>query len=74
MKNSDIDLPVVLAFLFPYKRFAHGSIEDFLLTVDVVEALTGVDFFKGLNDQTEKLLEDQDTWEVWKRRFVSNND
>jgi hypothetical protein len=38
--------------------------------VDIIEALTGVDFFNELGDQTENWLEDQDTWEVWKRGFA----
>jgi endonuclease G len=73
MENPDIGVPIVLAFLFPHQRSAHGSIDNFLVTVDVIEALTGVDFFNELEDQTEKWLEDQDTWEVWKRRFASND-
>lgn len=70
LENPDTGVPVVLAFLFPHQRSAHGDIEDFLVTVDIIEALTGVDFFNELGDQTENWLEDQDTWEVWKRGFA----
>jgi DNA/RNA endonuclease G (NUC1) len=70
-ENPDASVPTVLAFLFPHQRVAHGSIEDFLVTVDVVEALAGVDFFGTLEDSTETLLEDQDTWDVWRRHFGS---
>jgi endonuclease G len=70
LENRDTGVPVVLAFLFPHQRSAHGDIEDFLVTVDIIEALTGVDFFNELGDQTENWLEDQDTWEVWKRGFA----
>jgi len=38
----------------------------------VIEALTGEDFFITLGGQTEKWLEDQDTWEIWQRQFGSN--
>jgi endonuclease G len=71
MENNDTGAPTVLAFLFPHQRSAHGSIEDFLTTIDVIEALAGLDFFSMLDDQTENWLEDQDTWEVWKRLFAS---
>jgi len=67
MENTDTAVPIVLAFLFPHQRSAHGTIEDFLVTIDVIETLAGVDFFSVLDDQTENWLEDQDTWEVWKR-------
>lgn len=61
------DLPVVLAFLFPHQREAHGQIEDYLVTVDVIEALTGLDFFNELSDPVEAVLEDTDTIVNWKR-------
>ena len=59
------ELPKVLAFLFPHQRVAHGDIEDFLVTVDVVEAMSGLDFFSALDDDREEWLEDQDTWQFW---------
>ena len=59
------DLPKVLAFLFPHQRQAHGELPDFLVTIDVVEALTGLDFFPDLNDQVEATLEDTDTIANW---------
>ena len=36
---------------------------------DILEALSGVDFFNELDDATENKLEDQDTWEIWEREF-----
>lgn len=59
------DLPFVLAFLFPHQRQAHGEIEDYLVTVDVIEALTGLDFFNELSDPVEAKLEDTDTVVNW---------
>ena len=59
------DLPLVLAFLFPHQRQAHGEIEDYLVTVDVIEALTGLDFFNELSDPVEAELEDTDTVVNW---------
>lgn len=54
-----------LAFLFPHQRKAHGEIQDFLTSIDVIEAMTGLDFYKDL-----EVDEDQDTWEVWKDWFL----
>jgi endonuclease G, mitochondrial len=56
---------VVLAFLLPHHRKAHGDVQDFLVSVDVIEALTGLDFFHELDDKREHALEDVDTWENW---------
>lgn len=69
MDCPDTGVPYVLAFLFPHQRSAHGDIQDFLVSVDVIEALSGLNFFNALDAQTEKFLEDQDTWEVWKRLY-----
>lgn len=59
------DLPRVLAFLLPHHRERHGEIQDYLMTVDIIEALTGLDFLSGLEDDIEAGLEDQDTATVW---------
>lgn len=67
MKKPGSSVPYVLAFLFPHQRSEHGRIEDFLVTVDVIEALTGENFFTSFSEQKQKTLEDLDTWEVWKR-------
>jgi len=55
----------VLAFLLPHHREAHGDIEDFLVSVDIIEALTGLDFFSEMKDEIEKPLEAEDTWLNW---------
>ncbi len=57
--------PVALAFLFPHQRKRHGAIENFLVSVDVVEQLTGLDFFHELDDAVEAELEATDTFENW---------
>ena len=63
--DPDVETPVVLAFLFAHQRVRHGEIEDFLVSVDVIEALTGLDFFVGLDEDVEWMLEDRDTFENW---------
>jgi hypothetical protein len=37
-------------------------LRDFRVTVDVAEAMSGMDFLNRMEDQTENWLEDQDTW------------
>ncbi len=58
-------IPEVLAFLFPHHRKAHGELEDYLVSVDIIESLTGLDFFKELDDDIESGIEDRDTFENW---------
>jgi len=67
MKNTDSDIPDVLAFLFPHQRVVHGEISDFLVSVNVIEAVSGEDFFRALGQLKETKLEDIDKWEVWQR-------
>jgi len=62
-------LPIVLAYLFPHQRIRHGTLDSFLVSVDVIEALTGLDFFSDLDDPSEKWLEDQDTWNFAQEYF-----
>lgn len=63
--DPDVDAPHILAFLFPHHRLRHGGIEDYLVSVDVIEALTGLDFFTELADELEAVLEDADTFGNW---------
>ncbi|MDR4492870.1 MAG: DNA/RNA non-specific endonuclease [Nitrospirales bacterium] len=59
------DAPRVLAFLFPHQRGSHGDITDFLVTLDVIEAMTGLDFFRELPGAVEARIEDTDTCVFW---------
>ncbi len=54
--------PKVLAFLFPHQIKKHGKIQDFLVSVNIIEAMTGLDFFLDLNDEE---MERKSTWENW---------
>lgn len=53
--------PLVLTFLFPHQRVPHGSVEDFIVTVNVVEAISGFDFFTDLAEEIEQRIESNDT-------------
>ena len=65
IRNDEQDNPLVLAFLLPHHKVAHGEIEDYLVSVDIIEALTGLDFFRELDDDLESSLEATDTWVNW---------
>ncbi len=62
-RDRDEVPPIVLAYLFPHQRVRHGELNAFLVSVDVLEALTGLDFLSDLDDLTEASIEDRDTWE-----------
>lgn len=55
--------PKILAFLFPHQIKKHGNIQDYLVSIDLIEAMTGLDFFPELNDEK---MERVSTWENWK--------
>lgn len=63
--KAEGDKPIILAFLFPHDADAAGEIEDHLVTVDTIEASTGFDFFCGLPDDIEEVVESEGTWENW---------
>ncbi len=64
LEQDGLDYPWVLAFLLPHHRSARGEIADYLVSVDIIEALSGQDFFSDLDDETGDWLEDLDTWEI----------
>jgi endonuclease G len=65
IRNDEEGNPVVLAFLFPHHKVPHGDIESFLVSVDIIESLTGLDFFRELDDSVEDSLEATDTYVNW---------
>ena len=62
--------PEVLAFVFPHSeasslRSRISSLIPYLTSVDIVEALTGLDFLTDLGDQVEDSLEREMSTELW---------
>ena len=60
--------PTVLAFLFLHQRAVHKhgkgwAFLHFLVSVDLIEAITGLDFFQGMGGEQE--MESEDTWVNW---------
>ncbi len=52
--------PMMVGFLIPHKE-ASNSIFDFVVSVDEIERVTGIDFFPTLEDELEEKLEQNST-------------
>ena len=71
VRESDtIGEPHVLAFILPMnggEDYGSRSLDltPFLTSVDIIEALTGLDFLTDLDDETEELTEEIVHTELW---------
>ena len=54
----------MLAFLMPHKA-SNLPLYKFVVSVDKIEALTGIDFFKELDDNLEERLEKSNNYKNW---------
>ncbi|MEO9571145.1 MAG: DNA/RNA non-specific endonuclease [Polaribacter sp.] len=54
----------MLAFLMPHKD-SNFPLYKFVVSVDKIEALTGIDFFKELEDSLENKLESSNSYKNW---------
>jgi len=54
--------PKILAFMFPHQIRKHGDIQDYLVSVNTIEAMTNLDFFPDLDNE---VMERMSTWENW---------
>jgi endonuclease G len=54
-----------LAFLFPQEPGRGAKLEDFLTTIDEIQARTGLDFFPELSAETQAELESRRAARVW---------
>ncbi len=57
--------PKIMAFLFKAEESTR-PLTDFVVSVDEVEALTGIDFFENLPDASEAILEKKINLQEWK--------
>lgn len=57
-----------IAFIIPNTLSDHALL-DYVVSIDSVEALTGIDFFPLLNDQIDERAVDPSSWDVDERRF-----
>ena len=62
----------LLAFLMPQTVKGNEPLDRYLVTVDKIEELTGLDFFHELDDSEENALESTLNPAVWSLTAVSN--
>lgn len=72
MESQDQNKPHVLAFLFPHFRnkddLKENSIHGYLVPIDYIEAITGLDFFSKIDEADQKEFESKvviDSWEQY---------
>ncbi|WP_028584364.1 DNA/RNA non-specific endonuclease [Desulfogranum mediterraneum] len=57
--------PKILAFLFPHQIKKHGEIDNYLVSVNLIEAMTGLDFFPEIREPDWESVERISTYENW---------
>ncbi len=62
-----VDKPRAIGFVYP-NMSAPGNMQNYVMTVDDVEALTGYDFFSALPDEIEKEVESKASFREWNQR------
>ena len=56
-----------IAFLIPHKK-TNQPLYHFVVSIDELETLTGIDFFKNLPEQTQNILETEANYKEWSFR------
>ena len=62
---DDAENICALGFIFPNEK-CEGSFYDFAVSIDEIERRTGLDFFSGLDGQTQERIESSVNLEEWK--------
>lgn len=63
----DVDTPRAIAFVYP-NDYAPGNMQNYSMSVDEAEMLTGFDFFSLLPDDIESTIESTASFKEWDRR------
>lgn len=56
--------PKVIAFLIPHEE-SDKPLYDFVVSVDSLEVISGIDFFSSMDDDVENRIEAFEKWENW---------
>ena len=56
-----------IAFLLPHKE-SNKPLYEFVVSIDMIEQITGIDFFPALPDGMEKIMEQSDSYKKWSFR------
>lgn len=62
-----LETPRAIGFVFP-NMTAPGNMQNYVMTVDEVEKLTGLDFFSALSDEVENEIESKSSFKEWSRK------
>lgn len=62
-----LENPRGIGFIFP-NMSAPGNLQNYSMTIDEVERITGFDFFHNLPDELEERIESQTSFKEWNRR------
>ena len=62
-----LDNPRGIAFIYP-NMASPGNMENYVVTIDEVEKITGFDFFSNLPENIENIIESQSSFKEWNRR------
>lgn len=62
-----VDKPRAIAFVYP-NMTAPGNMQNYVMTVDDLEQLTGYDFFSALPDDIENIVESTASFREWNNR------
>lgn len=65
LDNNDQNKPDVLAFLLPNQSLSGQHYKNFLVSIDNIEKLTGMDFLSDLPKSIQSSIESQTPSEVW---------
>jgi endonuclease G len=65
LDNNDPNKPKMIGFIIPHKK-SEEDLQNFVVPVDSIEKLTGIDFFSALPDTIENKLEAEQHPEQWK--------
>jgi endonuclease G len=57
--------PVIQAFIFPNRALGGSKLEEYLATVDEIEAATQLDFFPNMKKRTQERLESARPTHLW---------
>ena len=62
--DLDSDNPKGMAFLMPNKK-CERPLFDYVVSIDSVESVTGLNFFPNLDEKTAKLVEEKSDYNAW---------
>lgn len=62
-----VDQPRAIAFIYP-NMSAPGNMQDYAMSIDELEQMTGYDFFSSLPDEIENKVEANYSFKEWNRR------